>query len=256
MRYSWLLLPLLVISACGGGSGGGGGDPTHDLNGWWQTSFRENGTEDPYQPALIAPAQHTGSTVVLNFYAHTLEGDTLRCVDPSPDDPDRIERTFEILSNDLLEGVHVRYSGGIQVGWQDMRFVRVAVPDGTLTVDGTVETTGVSVDSSTAYAYASTDVAAPWYTLLIHDNHIDGTSVVGFQWPSLPPIAATAYDVTADLSLAFVNVHGSPGAQASSGSVDIESISTNHVRGTYTFDLDGGGSVSGAFDVEILSRWP
>lgn len=253
MRIS-LLLSLLVIVGCGGG--GGGGDPAYDLNGWWAYSYRDNGTEDPYQLAVILPAEHSGSTVVFNQYSHTLEGDTLRCVTPGPSDPDRIERTIEVLSNDLLEGVHVRYSGGTQVNWLDVRMVRVAVPTGTFTMDGTVGTTGVSIDSSTAYAHESTDSASPTFTVLVYDNRIDGANVLAFQWPNLPPIAEATYTVAADLSLALVNPSGMSSAHASAGSVDIQSITASRMIGTYTYDLVGGGTVSGAFDVDILSRFP
>jgi hypothetical protein len=129
--------------------------------------------------------------------------------------------------------------------------LRIAPPSGILTVNGTVGTTPVSVSSSTAYGLSSENAGGPSFQISIFDFLPDGGNVVFLRWDQLPPIGAATYVLGGTLGFAGFGTLGASAA-ATAGSVTIVSFNANHVSGSYLLTLDGGGTITGTFDVDIL----
>ena len=245
-----LFVGLSLLAGCGGGGGGGDAGPAYDLNGWWELGTRNSGSPAPYELALIMPTRQTGHVVVFNEIEFRLEGSTLRGASPDAASPDRTEYTFNVISNDHLEGVSVRYVGGVPDSSRDIRMLRYPAPSGTFTGVGNIGTTSVAFTSATAYALSQEDPSGPDYQIFVSDFQPDGTNALVLNFRTTAPLLNGVYLFGGTLDAGVIAANGESGS-VTGGSVDITAASTNGVRGTYDLFLTSG-RVTGAFDVEIL----
>ena len=160
--------------------------------------------------------------------------------------------TLNVMSNDFLEGSTVTYQGNVEVSRLEVRHFRTTTPTGTFTIAGTVGSTPVAVNSTTSYASSSENYTLSTYTVLLADNLPTSQNLLLLQWPQLSPLPATTYVLGSGLAAAVVRPDGMTAASASAGSVELTSWTANHIAGSYSISITDGGTVDGAFDVDIL----
>ena len=235
---------VLISSSCGDDGVAG---PSVDFSGWWQVLARDAGTADPYVLVRIVNAAQSGSVVHINGIQYTFSGATLTGADPSPSDRDRTEFSL-VVSQASAVGTMTRYSGGGVSSVEDVQMYRTLAPSGALSGAGIVQAETVTVNTSTGYASAFTLSGDIAYVQLIYPAPYE-TLQLGIQ-PTTPPLSAQAYAVGSTIS-AYVETAISE-AGASSGTVTVTSIDSGHITGSYDLDLDGGTTISGSFDLDIL----
>jgi len=241
-----LLVPIaLLLPACGGGGGDGG----TDLGGWWVLALETGPTS--YEPFSVLHLEDEGTTVWIEGLAYSEDGDVLRGGDPDRVSPDRTDYDLAILSDDLLEGPATEYHAGVPTGSHAWRLTRTAVPDGTLTIDGLID--GVAVSRGSVTAHAEERGGTDWYSIRLVDSRRDGVSYVQFHFAVPGPLVPGSWPVG---NSPLGNVMGvqtdGTGGSSHSGTVTFTSFADHRIVGTYSVALEGGGSVTGSFDVPSL----
>jgi len=227
--------------------------PTN-LTGWWRVNARETGSGDPYEAQTLTQMSQTGSTLESEGHAWVVSDSTVTAVVPNEFSPDRQVWYLNIVDDDLLEGVVQQFRTGLLETSQDIRFVRVNAPDGTLVASGTVDGNPVDLDRTTGFAVLELDPGVVDSSRLTLCDSQPATSldvVINFDG-TLSPFGAASYDVAPwpnEVNLWVTTESGSESAL--SGTVTFTAFDAGHARGSGTVALESGATFTFEFDVDI-----
>ena len=244
------LLPLvlavpLFLPACGGGSGS---SPAPNLSGWW---LHEDDRGSGYEPVRVVQLDDTGAAVWTEGLAYARNDNVLRAGDPDRVSPDRMEYDLTVLNESLLEGARSIYNDGAYDGAIGERLTRVAVPDGTLTINGVIDGTPIARSSMTAHA--EEHAAASRHTIYLVDSRPDGRSRVDIYFAVPAPLVAGVWPVSDAATTTRITISTDREYESSlSGSITFTSFAGGRIVGDYSIALVGGGTVTGSFDVPVL----
>jgi len=237
------VLLVLGLAACGGG-GNDAAPPTENLTGFWQLFLTPTGSSTETGPTAVYLAQ-SGATITGAGVIGTMSGASFSMTANSGAFVAAFNGTATAnaaTGTVTLTGI-INATGTFPLA----RFT----PAGTFDVSGTID--GATVNLSSTAAYGSLDYGDVALTQLdeVEIGVADANAQLEIAF-SPTGLVVGALNVPADITAVVLYRTGATVTEStSSGTVTITQYDANGIAGSFTLNIDAGGTISGTFDVSF-----
>ncbi len=239
------VLLVLALAACGG-SGSDAAPPTENLTGFWQLFLTPTGSPTENGPSAIYLSQN-GATIAGAGTIGTMSGAAFSMTSNGGS----FVAAFNGTATATTANGTVTFTGGGLNASGTFRLARFT-PAGTLSVSGMIGSN--SIDITTTSGYGSRDYSDPALTMLaeveIGAANVDAQLEIDFSPGGL---TVGALNVPGDVTALVLYRSGATivEVETTSGTLTVTQYDSNGFAGSFSLTLDGGGTITGSFDVSF-----